>query len=317
MLGIIGGAVWYEIFSTYTPRFLPLLDSLSGLFGKDVPCAEPIPYKIGTFNTEFGISKEYFLKAIAEAEAVWEKPIDLDLFVYAPEDDDSDVLAINLEYDYRQQVTEKLKTLNTNVKANKDSYDELQLEFAALKENYEVKKREFDRKVESFNQKREALEKEIQYWNSQGGAPEKEFNRLEKERLALDAEARDLEKAGQNLNALASEVNSLVATLNELATSLNLSVEKYNKTIGVERGETFEEGIYQSDGRTREIDVFEFSSREKLVRLLAHEFGHALDIAHLSDPRAIMYSLNLGSGTALGEADLTALRTVCAEALAK
>ncbi len=311
MLGVIGCAVWYEVYFIKNPRILPLLDNISGLFIKDIPCAEPIPYKIGNFNTEFGISKEYFLKAVAEAEAVWEKPMGLDLFAYAPEDDDYDVLAINLEYDYRQQVTEKLKTLNADVKNDKASYDKLQAEFLALKAEYDADKKSYESRVLSLNQKWAKLQSEIAYWNSKGGAPQNEFNRLEKERLALEALSRSVEVDAQELNNLANEVNSLVELLNKMASDLNLSVEKYNKTIGVERGETFEEGVYHNDGRKREIDVFEFSSRSKLVRLLAHEFGHALNIGHLDDPKAIMYALNIGSGATPNTSDLTALRTIC------
>lgn len=311
MLGVIGGAVWYEVYFIKNPRILPLLNNISGLFIKDIPCAEPIPYKIGSFNTEFGISKEYFLKAVAEAEAVWEKPMGLDLFVYAPEDDDYEVLDINLEYDYRQQVTEKLRTLNADVKNDKASYDKLQAEFLALKAEYSAEKKIYDSRVLSLNQKWAKLQSEIEYWNSKGGAPQNEFNRLEKERLALEALSRSVEVDAEALNSLASEVNALVEPLNKMAVDLNLSVEKYNKTIGVERGETFEEGVYHSDGRKRAIDVFEFSSRAKLVRLLAHEFGHALNIGHLDDPKAIMYALNIGSGTTPNNSDLTALRAIC------
>ncbi len=311
MLGLIGGAVWYEAYFVKNPHILPLLNNISGLFIKDIPCAEPIPYKIGNFNTEFGISKEYFLKAIAEAEAVWEKPMGLDLFAYAPDNDDYDVLAVNLEYDYRQQVTEKLKTLNTDVKNDKASYDRLQAEFLALKARYTEAKSSYDSRVLSLNQKWAKLQSEIKYWNDKGGAPQNEFNRLEKERLALEALSSSVSEDAQELNTLANEVNALVEPLNKMAADLNLSVEKYNKTIGVERGETFEEGVYRSDGRIREIDVFEFSSRSKLVRLLAHEFGHALNIAHLDDPKAIMYALNVGLGATPNSSDLAALRSIC------
>lgn len=311
MLGIVGGAAWYELYFTKTPRILPLLDIFNGFFVKDMPCKKPIPYRLGTFNPEFGISEDFFLKAIADAERVWEKPFKRELFSYAPENTTKNVLKINLTYDYRQQVTEKLATLGANMKTSKASYEDLQSRFLSLKNKYAIMKSEFDLQITIFNQKQQALEEKIKFWNAKGGAPSKEFNKIENERLALETEAKELQGREREINVLADEINLLVVDLKDMATSLNLSVSRYNTTVGVERGETFEEGTYQSDGQKREIDVFEFSNRGKLVRLLTHEFGHALNIEHLDDPKAIMYSLNEGTNAVLSDADLTALETIC------
>ncbi len=54
---------------------------------KYFPCKEPLPYTLGSFATEFSLSPADFTDALAQAEAVWEKPSGLDLFVYKPDDD--------------------------------------------------------------------------------------------------------------------------------------------------------------------------------------------------------------------------------------
>jgi predicted Zn-dependent protease len=246
------------------------------------PCTEPIPYALGTFDERFDVSEEYFLQALAEAETVWEKAIDRDLFAYAPENSDPEVLKINLVYDYRQQATEKLSDLGSSVQNNQASYDLLRVKFETLKAEYEQKQEEFDARLKA--------------WNRTPRTDQKEY--------------RELRALQSDLNETAEEVNALVAELNRLARTLNISVDKYN-TVSTSRGETFEEGVYVSDVLGRKIDIYEWGSRAELVRLLAHELGHALNIEHVADPKAIMYQLNQGENTTLTGADMEALKIVC------
>ena len=112
------------------------------------------------------------------------------------------------------------------------------------------------------------------------------------------------------LNEMVREINKLVGSLNRLIKSLNLNVGAYN-TIGASRGETFVGGIYHSAEGVREINVYEFSNRDKLVRVLAHEFGHALGLEHVEDRNAMMYKLNEGDARVLSKSDLVALKALC------
>ncbi|OGI65504.1 hypothetical protein A3A95_03130 [Candidatus Nomurabacteria bacterium RIFCSPLOWO2_01_FULL_39_18] len=274
------------------------------------PCEEPIPYTLGTFDTKFNISKNYFKSALADAEAIWEDSVNLDLFTYAPADTSSDVLKVNLIYDYRQEATSKLASLGIVVRDSKASYEELKSKFTTLKTEYEKEKIAFNARIDAFNQKNQAYEEEVDYWNKKGGAPEGEYDKLQATRAELQNESKKLQTMQESLNEKAEEINALVVVLNRLAASLNISVDKYN-TINVARGESFEEGVYTSNGASREIDIYEFSSRRKLVRVLAHELGHALNLDHVEDPKAMMYKLNQGDSISLTEEDILALKTEC------
>ncbi len=276
------------------------------------PCLEPLPYALGTFDTKFGISKEYFLSALSEAEAIWEKPLGKNFFDYADIAlaENGMVTKVNLIYDYRQQATSTLKSLGIEVDNTKASYESLKSKLDILKAEYDREISALNIRVAAFNAKQAAYEKEVNYWNAKGGAPEKEFNKLESTRRALDVEVKKIQSTQNNLDKKVEEINALVVVVNRLIGTLNLSVEKYN-TTNESRGESFEEGVYTTDGVVSQIDIYEFSNREKLVRVLAHEFGHALGLDHLSDKEAIMYEFNQGDALKLSEADIKAIKDKC------
>lgn len=310
ILFIVVGTFVYYFRVPLTEQYLPVFVMVKDYISPEVPCSEPIPYSLGAFDKQFNISEEYFLSALSDAEAIWEKPLGINLFAYTFTDTSRDILKINLVYDYRQQATSKLADLGIVVEDNRASYDELKGKFTVLKTKYEKEKKVFNLQVEAFNKRHLIYENEIKFWNEKGGAPQEDFNRLEKERLALEAISKTLKDMQANINEMTDEINALVVALNRLVGILNLSVDKYN-TVNVSRGESFEEGVYVSDGLTREIDIYEFSNRAKLVRVLAHELGHALDLGHVEDEKAIMYSFNQGNNQAATTSDIVALKSKC------
>lgn len=293
---ILGGL--FDHFYDYIPLLAP------------EPCEAPMSYALGNFDERFGISREEFLSAIEEAEKVWEEPYGRDLFAYNPENDSMKVLDINLVYDYRQEASGKLKDIGVDVEETQSSYDSLKSKFEAKKSEYERAKRDFNARVSAFDKRKDAYDASVDSWNAKGGAPEPEFSKLEAERLALEKEAQALEAMQTRVNRLVGEVNAFVVALNRLAGTLNLSVDRYN-TINETRGETFEEGVYQTDGFTSSIDIYEFTSRTKLVRVLAHELGHALGIGHVEDSKSIMYEYNQSDSLIISEKDKSALDLIC------
>jgi predicted Zn-dependent protease len=112
------------------------------------------------------------------------------------------------------------------------------------------------------------------------------------------------------LNNEVATLKAMVADINQNANNLNVGVNQYN-TISEPLSEGFNEGLYKSDSKGQEIDVYQFSDDTKLVRVLAHELGHALWLEHVDDPEAIMHKMNTSENMQATESDLEAIKAVC------
>lgn len=275
-------------------------------FYRYFPCQKPITYSIGTFDPKFGISKSDFIKALATAEAIWEKPIGKNLFEYSPDGD----LKINLIYDIRQDATTKLKSMGLAVDNSRATYDTLNLRYKEILANHTQNANSFEQRVNDFNTRKREYENEVVSANKGGGADRETFQRLNTERDYLNQEVLNLKQIQDSLNNEVAEINALVVTLNQMATYLNIDVKNYN-TIGASLPSEFNEGVYRSGPDGQSIDIYQYDNQTKLVRVLAHEFGHALGLDHVEDPKAIMHRLNNGINEKLTSTDLVELKDKC------
>lgn len=276
------------------------------IFLGNAPCQKPITYSLDSFDSRFNISKEDFLSAISAAAAVWDKASGKNLFQYSPDGN----LKINLIYDYRQEATDQLKNLGFKIDDTKSSYDALKAEYLSQKSAYDSANAALQSKIADFQTQKQKYDAEVAYWNGRGGAPKDVYDSLTAEGNNLKSEADQINADEDGLNKQAATVNAVVDALNLTAHKINVTVQTFNK-IGASTGEEFSEGLYIADTSGTRIEVYQFNNRSQLIRLLAHELGHALGLDHVNDPNAIMYKLNESKNIAPTADDIAELKAVC------
>ncbi len=301
ILIIIGGIAIFGYF-----YHIPLENLFVRLQMQYFPCTSPISYSIGSFDPRFGITRDRFLDAVGTAEAIWEKPLGKELFASSS----SGKLKINLIYDDRQAATAKLQKLGIAVKDDQATYDKVKAKYESLVADNKHKLAALDTRIAAFEVRNDAYNAEVAHWNERGGATPDAYNRLLDEKAALQTEVAQIKKLQNEFNAEVENINATVEILNRLAQTLHIEAANYN-VIGSAHAGEFTEGEYTSGPEGIAINIYQFDDKGKLVRVLAHELGHALGLEHVEDTKAIMYRLNDGVNEKLTASDLAALKSLC------
>jgi len=269
------------------------------------PCRQSITYRLGNIDPQFGLATSTAFADIKEAAQLWNDE-HKDLLLYDPRG----MVVINFEYDTRQETTQKLSTAGVAVSEDRAVYDALKATYTSVYSDYAQKKAAFAVANDALQKSAAQYQSEVDSWNARGGAPKNVYQQLQTEKAHLTALQDQLRQSQVSINAQVDLINATVAQLNTLAKSLNLDVSAYN-TIGSAAGGEFEQGVYESSLGTRTITIFEYENHLKLVRVLAHEMGHAIGLEHVDDENAIMAAVNQGAHIALTLGDAKELDAVC------
>lgn len=269
------------------------------------PCQKPITYSIVNLDPRFGLTQTELLAEINKSEKIWESAIGKQLFEYSPTGD----IKINLIYDYRQKATDAMEKIGIVINNDRSTYDALKAKYDSLTASYDKKKIQLESLIAIYEIDKNAYEKDIKYY-SQINISKSEYDALEERRINLNNQVEIINQTQDYLNGLVDNINSAKILINNLITTLNLQVDQYN-TTGSSTSGMFNEGEYISDANGIKINIFQFNDKNQLVRVLAHELGHALGLEHIDNPKAIMYYLNEGVNEKLTTDDITALKKIC------
>lgn len=264
--------------------------------------AGTVTYKVGTVDPRFGMTREAFSDAVAQAAALWNQGLDREVF----RETGGGTVEINLVYDNRQEAADRLKEIKLRMDGAQGTYEELKAHFETLKQEADEKRRALAEATAAYNAR-------VSGYNARGEAGRhgplsgEDQRRMETERRELGEIKLELAQRQDELNERVNTLNGFAGVINGLAANHNRDLADFRQ-VGDGLGPEFSEGEFvQKDGR-RTISIYHFPSRDGLVRVLAHELGHAKGLGHLGNPRAVMHRLMGEDTPALTSDDLAAMR---------
>ena len=270
------------------------------------PCRDPITYRLGKVDERFTLTRQEFKTIVNTAAALWGKPISRLLF----REDTEGIIEINLVYDYRQEATDRLKKLNYKIDYSKNSYEDLKIRLENLKIEFEQKNTALSGDFNAYQSRVNTFNAEAELWNRRGGVPESIHLKLIKEKNELNILRDPLDVRREELKSLTETINSLVVVINEIASNHNLDLVDH-QNLGKTLGREFCEGLYENKNGRQTITIYQFDDHDRLVRVLAHEFGHALRLDHSGNEEAVMYRLNSSRSLEFAPEDVAALKKRC------
>lgn len=284
-----------------------------GLFGSAatvayyqlLPCRSPILYRVGAFDDRFPVSAEEFHSALTAAADLWNTAAGREIL----REDPNGSLPVSTVYDARQQTADTLEALGLRLDEGEQSYNAVKAMYDTHKQSYENENTAYAAAAKQFTAQKEALLARIENAKADGITAE-EAAVFTKESDALNTLVPRLQEQQTRLQRTWMELDGLRETINRLAAQQNDVIDDFS-TIGHAVGNEYEAGVFVRERGQSRIDVFAFSNATQLHNLLAHEFGHALGLAHIENPDAIMYRLNQSKNEGMTETDKKALQEAC------
>lgn len=263
---------------------------------------QPITYQVGLVHGQHAWDRAAFEAALDEAADLWNEAAGRVLLRREP----GGGLRVNLVYDHRQATVDRLRADGLRLDGSRASYEALKERVEAFRAEFAATREALERDLESHNQEVRRFNGEVAEARSSGGAAAEEVRRLERTREDLDRRLEDLRNRQGALKDHAEGLNGLIELLNQQAAAHNARLAAAEETVA-ELGEAFCKGLYRQEGARRTITIYQANGRDDLVRVLAHELGHALGLEHLPEPEAVMHSHLRSDAPRLTAADRTAL----------
>jgi len=237
-------------------------------------------YRIADIDPRFHLSQQQVLELTQQAAKIWEHETGQQNFIYDPEAE----FSINLVFDERQQRSkdrvQSLRQLQQDQQQWKDQNQQLQQIKAEIQQTSALiahKQAQLNSQFQQYNQ-------DVQRFNQQRSSSKVLADQFAQRQAALQQQSLALQQEIQQHNQRTRQLNQDIQSLNQNNQQLVASANQFNQIF---QPRLFHKGHFNG----RHIMIYEFSSTNDLRLTLAHEFGHALGLAHTDDPSSLMYPI--------------------------
>lgn len=245
------------------------------------PLDTRLRYRIGEVDSRFNISHEELIQLSQQATDVWLLGTQKQFFVYDP----NASLKINLIYDQRQAESQARILEMGKIENSKLSIEQERTKLKELKSQLDYYEREIDLLKTSYKAKVDVYNEWVKSTNEmrQGNNPTT-IQQLQYQKQLLENEQDRIQRQINVFNENVARLNQQVDVVNSISSQINHSVDQFNSRF---QARQFDKGQFNG----REINIYEFHSKDDLRITLAHEFGHALGILHTNDPESLMFPI--------------------------
>lgn len=247
------------------------------------PCNEPLTFTIGTIDSQFGISDEEVKSAMNVAVSVWSTEAGRELGRY----DEDGKITINFVYDERQQLTDGELQFRERIRSEQHLLDQIQREINVERDRFDDNSSTYMSLAEETGTELRNLNQWIEEVNNNGGFNDESLKEYQTRKEQVETKQQQVLNKREDLDRLATNINRSVERAVEKSEEINSLISQYNRDYSGEN--RFTKATFQRVGNGGIITVNQFTARQELPLLLAHEFGHALGLNHISNPESIMY----------------------------
>jgi len=271
-------------------------------------CEETITWRFGFVDSRFDIDKDSLKTIVQHVSGLWSGAAGYSVIAYDPEGE----VELNFYYTDQQQYTDDEQELSDRIARLRQRYYSQNVIYQRQENLFERKERLFNEKQTEYNADVVVYNQTLNRIQTTGVRTRELDEQLKRLKREIEFQELELEILRNELHEQEQELQNLSEELNLRADAVNELVYQYQKRFSSWR--TFYQGVYLNVAGERKINIYQFDDADRLTLLLAHEFGHALGIDHVGNPKSVMYYLTDRQDSRnlkLSEEDIRAFQLRC------